>query len=358
MPSLKKLKSNIKKSLLTIALSTFLTINSGCAPLKYGPDLISGQFNIIRNAKSIEKVLEDKTIDPTIKDKLQLIQEAKQFGIQELGLKSTKNYEKVNLTNSTPHAIFASKKDELKLKKTNWIFFKSPYLPIFSKKKALKEKQRLEEKDYDVFISKSGAYSTLGWFKDPVYKEMLDDGEIDIVTTVLHEMTHNTISNLKHMDFTEGTATFIGNQGTEQFIEHKYGKNSSEYKEIEKIKVDNLFFSCFMEKIYHQLTKLYKQPISKQEKLEQKEIIFQNAKKEFKEKLSPAMLTQKYTYFNDVELNNAYILTHSLYEEDSQLYRTAHNSSSNNNMHQTINLFKKASKKKNPDEFLRDYLKN
>ncbi len=356
MSLLKKLKLNIKKSLLTTSLSSLLFFNSGCAIVKYGPDLISGHLQILKNSKPIEQVLEDSSVDSEIKEKLHLLQEAKRFGIENLGLKPTKNYERVNLSDSGQYVLLASPKDKLKLKKTNWLFFKSDYLPFFSKKKAIAKKKSLEKKGYDIYLGKIVAYSTLGITKDPIFYESLNEDLFEFLFTFYHEWTHLTARDIKNMDFTEGIASFVGREGAKQFIEHKFGEKSSEYDEIEKIEIDTLFFSCFMEKMYNRLTKLYNQPIPKQEKLEKREIIFSEAKKEFKEKLQPQMKSKKYDYFNDVKLNNAYILMHQLYEEDSNLYRSVYNLSSNQNMQQTLEIFKQASKTKSPDNYLKGYL--
>lgn len=343
----------LRKSLLTASLTSLLFLNSGCAIAKYGPDLISGECRILRNSHPIEEVLKDKLIDKEIKSKLLLVQEAKQFAVQELGLKPTKNYEKVNLIDSAPISIYASPKDKLELKKTNWLFFESSYLPFFNRKDALKEKKSLEEKGYDVFMAEILAYSTLGWFQDPILKKILKENEVELSNIIFHETAHNTLHNLKNMDFTEGTASFIGNQGAKEFILKKYGENSPQYKYAEDVKLDTQLFSDFINNLYEELDKLYTSDISKEEKLKKREEIFSKSKIEFEE-LKKQLKTDRHLEFSKTRLNNAYVLSHMLYRKDYGLYNKIYNNSKD--MKKTLELFKQASKQKVPDEYLRERL--
>jgi len=348
-----KLKK-LRKYLLSASLTSLLFLNSGCAVVKYGPDLLSGERRILRNSQPIEEVLKEESIDKKIKSKLLLVQEAKQFAVQELGLKPTKNYEKVNLIDSAPILLLASPKDKLELKKTNWLFFESSYLPFFDIKDALKEKKSLEEKGYDVFMTEILAYSTLGWFQEPILKNMLEENETELSNAVFHETTHNTLHNLKNIGFTEGIASFIGNQGAREFIVKKYGENSPQYKNAEDAKLDSQLFSEFINNLYYELDELYKSELSKEEKLKKREEIFSSSKIEFEE-LKKQLKTGLYLESIETKLNNAYVLSHLLYREDYGLYDKIYNSE-NRDMKKTLELFKQASKQKVPDEFLKEYL--
>lgn len=337
------------------SITSLLFITSGCAIVKYGPGLLSGELRILRNSRSIENVIEDESISEEVKKKLRLIQEAKQFGIENLALKPTKNFEKVNLIDPAPVSVYASSKDQLKLREINWILFKADCNLFFDRDKALKEKKSLEQKGYDVYITEVLAYSTLGWFNDPVLLGMLDKDEVELSNIIFHELTHNTVHKLKHMDFTEGIATFTGTQGAIEFIRYKYGENSPEHNYGKNIRSDADLFTDFIRDLYKDLDELYNSNIPKEAKLVRRERIFVQSKNKFEE-LKKQMKTNEYRGFSKVKLNNAYVLSRMLYMEDLQLYHDVYKSLGTD-MKKTIELFKQATKEKNPDAYLAEWLK-
>lgn len=344
----------ISKPLTTLSVTSLLFITSSCAILKYGPGLAAGELRILRNSRSIEDVIENESISEEVKKKLKLIQEAKQFGIENLGLKPTRSFEKVNLIDPVPVSVYASPKDQLKLREINWILFKANCNTFFDKREALKEKKSLEQKGYDVYITKVLAYSTLGWFEDPILLGMLDENEVELSNIILHELTHNTVHKLKHMDFTEGIATFVGTQGAIEFICYKYGENSPKYNYAKNIRSDAELFSDFARDLYKELDVLYESDIPREAKLTIREKIFFESKKKFEE-LKNQMKTDKYVNFSKSELNNAYVLSRMLYMEDLQLYHDVYKSLGTD-MKKTLEQFKKATKQKNPDAYLVEWL--
>ena len=111
-----------------------------------------------------------------------------------------------------------AEKDQLKL--FSWSFpivGKVTYKGFFTQEGALKEKGGLDERGYDTYLQPSGAYSTLGWLKDPIFSSMLkwDDGTL--ANLILHEMAHATVYFKGKTDLNEQMATFIGNQGPSIF---------------------------------------------------------------------------------------------------------------------------------------------
>ena len=101
------------------------------------------------------------------------------------------------------------------------------YKGYFSVKKAIKLRNQLKEEGYDTYLREVDAWSTLGWFKDPIMSEMLRDTPGDMANTVIHELTHATIFVKDSLTFNENLASFIGDKGAETFLTSIYGDASA-----------------------------------------------------------------------------------------------------------------------------------
>jgi predicted aminopeptidase len=109
---------------------------------------------------------------------------------------------------------------------------KASYKGFFDLDLAKKEQKRLIELGYDTRIRPVGAWSTLGWFKDPIMSKMLFRSEGDLIETIFHELTHTTIFVEDSIDFNENLASFVGYCATVEFLVDKYGVNSPNYQDF------------------------------------------------------------------------------------------------------------------------------
>ena len=287
---------------------------SGCGNLLYLSKLGCHQSSISLHSVPIEEVLENERVDRQAKEKILFIKEVKRYGEEKLGLARTKNYSKYfEVEGPVLYVITASEKDRLQL--YHWSFpiiGKVTYKSFFTKEDALKEKQSLEAKGYDTFVQEVGAYSTLGWLKDPIFSSMLGWDEVTLANVILHEMTHATIYFKGQTDFNEEMATFVGNQGSIDFLCEKYGKGSKEVVEAIDCQRDDLLFSQWIDHACQTLSQFYSRKISRDEKLKGREELFQHLKEEFKEKVA-SFKTESYKNFEKVDINNAVLLAYHRY---------------------------------------------
>ena len=297
--------------LLFLALSFFLT---GCGKLLYLSKLGSHQSYIMFHSVPVQEVLENERLDRDAREKVRFIQEVKRFGEEKLGLRKTGSYSKYFEVNGPVlHVITASEKDRLQLH--HWDFpitGKVTYKSFFTTEDVLKEKQFLEAEGYDTFVQKAGAYSTLGWLRDPIFSSMLVWDEATLANLILHEMAHTTIYLKGQTDFNEQVATFVGNHGAIDFLMEKYGKESKELVEAIHSQEDDLLFSRWIDQACQQLSRFYGREIPKDEKLKGREELFQRLKEDFKER-GASFKTGNYENFEKVDLNNAVLLAHHRY---------------------------------------------
>jgi predicted aminopeptidase len=301
------------KTLKPFLILTLLSLSlTGCGNLLYLSKLGWHQSSITFHSVPVQEVLENEGVSHEAKEKIRFIQEVKGYGEEKLGLNRTKSYSKYfGVKDSVLHVITASEKDCLRYYYWNFpITGKVTYKSFFTKEGALKEKRFLEGKGYDTFVQQAGAYSTLGWLKDPIFSSMLRWEEATLANLILHEMTHTTIYFKGQTDFNEQMATFVGNRGAIDFLAEKYGKGSIEVFEAIYNQEDDLLFSRWIDQACQRLSDFYSKDISREEKIKGREEIFCSLKEEF-EKIS--FKTDCYKNFGKKDLNNSVLLAYRRY---------------------------------------------
>jgi predicted aminopeptidase len=302
-----------------LALTAILP--AGCS-MSYLMHAAAGQIRIMHRAVPVERALEDPALGPLERERLLLVTKIKEFGESELGLAPTNNYETVYLgrRSSPVYTVTAAEKTRLEL--VTWWFpvvGRMPYLGYFDPEAAQKKRMKLEDKGYDVVVWPAEAYSTLGWFQDPVHRNLLARGPVDLAETILHEMTHATLYVKGQPVFNETLANVIGKRGALAFVEAEFGSGSREAAGARALLRDQRLFSRFIDDLVSRLTSVYDSPASDEEKLALREEIFQEAEAGFAE-LSGRMETDQFTGFGSRGLNNAYILALSIYHSHYNLF--------------------------------------
>jgi predicted aminopeptidase len=303
------------KTLRGFLFLTFISLSlTGCGNLFYLSKLGWHQSFITFHSVPVQEVLEQEGVEEETKEKIRFIQEVKRYGEEKLGLAKTKSYSKYFEANGPVlHIITACEKDRLQL--YHWDFpitGKVTYKSFFTKEDVLKEKRFLETKGYDTFIQKVGAYSTLGWLKDPIFSSMLQRDEATLANLILHEMTHATIYFKGQTDFNEQIATFVGNQGAIDFLREKYGSESQEVVEAIHCQEDDLLFSQWIDQSCQRLSNFYAKDIPRDEKLRGRKELFKSIKEEFRQ-IKGQFKTDGYKDFEKMSLNNAVLLAYHRY---------------------------------------------
>jgi predicted aminopeptidase len=315
----------MKTFLLIFFLAPFLLFLSGCGKALYLSKLGWHQASITFQSVPIQDVLEDGQVSADAKEKIRLVQEVKRYGEERLGLKKTGSYSKYfEVKGPIVHVVTASEKD--RLEPYCWAFpivGKVTYKGFFTRADALEEKERLRERGYDTFVRRAGAYSTLGWLKDPILSSMLKWDEGALTNLILHEMAHGTVYFRKKTDLNEQMATFIGNQGAIGFLKERYGSGSKEMLQAVEAQEDDLLFSRWIDHACGRLSKFYAQPVSKDEIMKGREGIFLSLQEEFRE-MKSRFKTEMYQNFDQTPLNNAVLLAHRQYFHGFDTFERIH----------------------------------
>ncbi|MFN7014089.1 MAG: aminopeptidase [Bacteroidia bacterium] len=228
--------------------------------ISYGFSQLKGQLKIVWNARPVEEVLKDVEVADSVKYKLLLIQEIKAFAVVELGLEPNDNYSTFYKQNKDEllWALSATEPYALKYFEWNFPFMGSvTYKGFFDKERGLKEKQVLEKKGYDIDWGIVSAWSTLGFFKDPIFQSFLNKTEGRLANLIIHELTHGTIYLKNDVEFNENLASLIGDRGALKYLEYRFGKDSKEYQEYIMHREDSKRFQKYIVSGAAKLDSLY-----------------------------------------------------------------------------------------------------
>ncbi|MDR1748733.1 MAG: aminopeptidase [Spirochaetaceae bacterium] len=290
---------------------------SGCYLTTQSASFLSMQFS----AKSTARLLKDPALPEGTRKFLELVNGIKAFGREELGLASGKNYTTYVFLDRSWVALVVQAAPELSLDPWFWnypVVGKLPYRGFYREADARREAERLKEKKLDVIIRGVDAFSTLGFFKDPLYSFMEEYSEYELARLILHEETHATLFLKKHADFNEELAVFVGDTGALAYMQWKYG-DAAEAEERERIAfqaADKETFRRDILELASRLRPLYgDESLSRDEKLLRKNEIISLFQTEFRDSYAIKYRTENYRDFSDMRINNAYISLYLLYGE-------------------------------------------
>lgn len=220
-------------------LSLILATTSGCSTLSYLWQAGEGQLALMNRARPIPEVLKDETTPPQIRQLLGEVSAIKHYG-EKMGLKPTKNYEQYVKLDRDAVVYVVSACHPLKFEPKEWKFpivGGFPYLGWYDEGNAKKYADSLRAEGLDVDVRGASAYSTLGWFHDPILSTMIPPGENaapELIEVVLHESLHATVYVNHQAFFNESSASWVSEKLTPLYLRETRGVNSAEEKAYEE----------------------------------------------------------------------------------------------------------------------------
>jgi predicted aminopeptidase len=297
--------------------------------IMYGIGQGMGQMKLIWNAKTPEKFLLEGNYPDSIKvfykKRLDLIQAIKQFAIDSLGLRASASYTKIYDQQRKPilWAVTASEPYELKAYEWSYGFLgKMPYKGYFDSTKSQNLAEELKQKGYDVNIYEPAAWSTLGWFNDPILSSMLHWSEGGLASLIIHEMTHSTIWISGNVEYNENLADFVGDYGAKLFLGAHFGKQSKQYSDFINSEPNSLRFYAHFLRGAEKLDSLYKNfapNATKAEKNRQKTALI----RQIIDKLDTLALPNRKAYLKRFQKelpNNAYFMNFRRYRSQQNQF--------------------------------------
>ncbi len=347
------------RSTLLLGFCCALLLPLSACQLKYLVKSAYSQADILRRRTPIEEVLKDPTVPDETKRKLRLAQRAHDFAETNLSLKKSLNYTSFVQLDRTyvSYVVSAAPKDELKHHLWKFpIVGEMPYKGFFDPEGAKEEGERLKQEGFDVYIRGVGAYSTLGWFRDPILSSMLVYNDFDLVNTIIHETTHATVFIRSEADFNERLASFVGNKGTEKFYAAVEGQDSKTLKAIAEENADERIFSEFISREIETLEKWYNDRKGHAIPEEIRQTRFQEIQTRFTAEVRPRLKVLSYKDFEKTPLNNAHLLLYKLYQKDMSDFETLFDNL-DHDFSKLVTFCKVLEKQNDPEHYLKDSIK-
>jgi len=267
--------------------------------------------------------LADGKLDPAERQKLLAVLQARRYAAEALGLEVGRSFTTVSyLTPGTRiHVLSAAPMDALE--PHSWWFpvvGRLPYKGFFDLAQAQAAKRELEREGFDTYLRTAAAFSTLGWFDDPLLRSALLQDEVSLVNMILHELCHNTFSLGADTSFDESWANFVGTVGAMQFFAERDGPQSDSAVAAARDWEEELVIAAFVNRLRADLARLYGSGLSKEEVRGKREKIFRRALGRARK-----LPLERHKDLFPQGVNNAIVLHYSLYltglEEFSRLYR-------------------------------------
>lgn len=284
-----------------------------------------GQAQLLSTGRPISEMLADDTISAELKNKLLLVQEVKAYAEKELKLKPTSNYKSYVDLERDYLVMVLTASPPLKMESKTWWFpivGTVPYMGYFDKAMGESDQKKLEAEGFETNFRSSPAYSTLGWFTDPLLNTMLQYGDYYLVNTVIHESVHATHWIPGEVTFNENMANFIGNKGALKFYAHKYGRGSDKFKAAEQSLSDQEIFTAYLREVAIKLKEVYDSDLFEANKKEKKEQLLAQMKARYAKEIAPQIKSEGYLGFEKKPWNNALLMSYLHYSKDQEKLAT------------------------------------
>ena len=297
----------------TLVLICLLTACSGPG---YYLQAISGQWKLMHSRQDIQTLLDSPYTSPELITDLQVTGQIKEFAESVLGLPADDSYTSYVEVDGRALVWNVVATPEFSLQAKNWCFPVAgcvPYRGFFKQQKARDSAESLRKKGMDVYVSPAAAYSSLGWFEDPLLSTMLSGSDIRLAAYLFHELAHQRLYVKGDGAFNEGYASFVEETGVTIWLESQQRQDDLlKWKQLQQASAD---FTELIVDIRSQLNNLYLSNKSDDSKRRLKAEIFDSLSISHEQLITGKWGGKRYydAWFEDPP-NNARLALYSTYE--------------------------------------------
>ena len=311
-----------RRILLVIGLAVLAGTIAFCSP---GYVIRAGieEAKILRRRQPISEVIAAPGTSEATRSKLELVRSARAFAAEELNLDvgdSYTTYSRVD-RDTLLLVLSASRKDAFR--QVTWWFpivGHVPYKGFFDAEDALEAARELDAKGYDTYVRPSAAFSTLGWLPDPLLSTVLERDDVGLVSTVIHEVTHNTIYLGSQAAFNESFANFVGDMGAADYFCRLEGTDGVRCRRARALWQDDILFADALQRLVAALEAVYaRDDIGSAGKIRAREQVIADWKDRYEREVVPR-LRLAFREFHERDINNAMLIGLRLYYDRLGLF--------------------------------------
>jgi len=291
---------------------------SGCSPV-YVARAGWTEAKILAGRRPISEVLEDPDTDEATRHKLLLARQARAFAIHMMELDAGDSYTTFTRVDDEVLAWILSAAYQDRLESRTWWFpivGRVPYRGYASRGAAEKAERKLAEEGLDTYLRPTSAFSTLGWFSDPLLSTLLAYEDVEFVATVLHELSHNHLWVKGQARFNESYATFVGQVGAIEFFCGPR-ETPSDPDNCRKARIrwsEYQTFSSFLDRFVEDLQAIYqREDLTPSEKVEMRDSLHLATRDHYAALPDSSGSFRLVSSFVNAPLNNAILMGRMLY---------------------------------------------
>ena len=216
--------SRLIKFITTLLAFVIVLIMQGCTTISYYAQSIAGGYKVLADREPISEVLQDPEVSQTVKDKLQAVLQIREFASQEMALPDNDSY-RTYVDLKRPYAVwnvFAAPEFSMEMKEWCFLFVGCVrYRGYFDEQDAQQYAGELRQQGLDVYVTGIAAYSTIGWFDDPVLNTIIERDKIRLAGLIFHELSHQVVFIKGDTAFNEGFSVAVELEGVKRWLAHQ-----------------------------------------------------------------------------------------------------------------------------------------
>jgi predicted aminopeptidase len=257
-----------------------------------------------------------------VREKLKVVLAARQYAKDSIRLRTKDSFTTYSRLDHDTLVLVVSAAYRDTLKPYTWWFpivGTVPYKGYFDFNAANRDARNLSNDGFDVYVRPSDAFSTLGFFNDPLLNTTLKGDSLGLANTVIHELTHNTFYASGQAPFNESFAMFVGARGAAAFFRSR-GEEAAAAK-VDAEWQDDKLLASFWARLIKSLDSAYAAHAnSKAERIAARDTVYLRARAALVSEIGPALKTINPRFAERVPLDNASLLARRVYASDLDVF--------------------------------------
>jgi predicted aminopeptidase len=303
-------------TLVVLVVAAVATLN-GCE-IGYVARAAWEESRVLWRRKPINTVLAQSDLPSDVRAKLETVLKVRKFASDRLGLNVGGAYQTIADIDqgAIVWVVMAAPRDSLR-PYTWWfpVVGQVPYRGYFEKAHAEGEAKALEQQGLDTMVRPAAAFSSLGFFNDPLLSNLLELSRVELAGVIIHELFHRTYFLASDIMFDESAATYVGGAGAISFFDATEGPESPDAQAARDVLASDLEFAAFLKSETERLRRLYESGLPGPEILRQRQPIFDQINADFA-RLKPQLSGLKRFDLDKEPLNNAVLINYLIYFHD------------------------------------------
>ncbi|HAW85775.1 MAG: hypothetical protein A2087_10575 [Spirochaetes bacterium GWD1_61_31] len=276
------------------------------------------------SARELSVVAAADDADERLQTFVEQVSAIRDYASSAVGLEPTRNYTRYVVLDRNYVALVVSACAPDSFERHYWQYpflGALPYKGFYKAADAQAEAARLREHGLDVIVRPVDAFSSLGWFRDPLYSFMLDYDEDMLAELIFHESAHATLFIKGADQFNEEFATYVGRMATLAFLTERYGPGNPILQVRDERARNRQLFTDWLGETARQLELVYQDPgLTSQAVQAAKQRILSERAQAYRENAATLFSLPHYLDFDMDQINNAFLDLYRLYEDDLSLY--------------------------------------